>query len=207
MVNMSKLLVYIHGFLSSPLSQKAVEVGEYLVQQQRAIDYQVPQLSNYPDQAYRQLQQLITGAQARYQQIALIGSSMGGFYATCLAEQFGLKAVVVNPAVYPYRLIADYLGTHENPYTHEHFTLTDQHVLALQAMAVERLSRPENCWLMAQQGDETLDYREAVAFYQGSPQLIETNGNHRFENFKKHLPALMKFLELVPLTMGSDPRV
>jgi predicted esterase YcpF (UPF0227 family) len=193
---MSALLVYIHGFLSSPLSQKAVEMQGYIRQQALAIDTRVPQLSNYPGQAYDQLQQLLDDAQGQYQHIGLVGSSMGGFYATGLAEQFGLKAVLVNPVVAPAKLMSSYLGEHENPYSGQQFCLTRQHVDELRGMTIEKLSKPERCWLMVQQGDETLDYQAAVDFYVDSPQLIEPNGNHRFENFEKHLPKVMKFLEL-----------
>ena len=194
---MSALLIYIHGFLSSPLSAKAVEVQSFIKQQKLPVDVRTPQLSNYPGEAYQQLVALINEQQQDYQQIVLVGSSMGGFYATLLAEKYGLKAVLVNPVVSPDKLMAAYLGDHENPYTGQQFCLTDQHISELRDMGVETLSHPDNYWLMVQQGDETLDYRLAVAFYQRCPQLVEPEGSHRFDNFKNHLPDVVKFLELV----------
>jgi predicted esterase YcpF (UPF0227 family) len=193
---MKSLLIYIHGFLSSPLSQKAVELGDYLQAQGLDIDYQVPALSNYPAQALSQLQQLIAASLPRYSRIALVGSSMGGFYASVLAEQYGLRAVLVNPVVHAHRLIAGYLGEHRNPYTNEHFCLTNKDLQQLQLMQPQTIKQPDHYWLMVQTADETLDYRQAVDFYRDSPQLVESGGNHRFENFKKHCPALLKFLEL-----------
>jgi len=194
---MPALLIYIHGFLSSPLSIKAVEVQAFIKQQKLAVDVMTPQLSSYPGEAYQQLSMLITEQQQSYRQIVLVGSSMGGFYATLLAEKFGLKAVLVNPVVSPDKLMADYLGQHENPYTGQKFCLTDRHINELRDMSLETLTRPDNYWLMAQQGDETLDYRLAVGFYHHCPQLVEPAGSHRFDNFKNHLPDVMKFLELV----------
>lgn len=191
---MQPLLIYIHGFQSSPRSQKAQEVQQFLRDHGVPVEFAAPQLANYPALAYQQLVDLVRREQGR--QLALIGSSLGGFYATVLAEQFGLRAVLVNPAVNPSRLIEQYLGPNQNPYTGEQFVLTRQHYNEMKQLEPDCLQHPEHLWLMVQTGDETLDYREAVRFYQRCPQQVEEGGNHRFVDFSRHLPEVLKFLQL-----------
>jgi predicted esterase YcpF (UPF0227 family) len=190
-----KLLVYIHGFLSSPLSLKAEEARNFLAKTSQT-EFLAPQLSNYPDLAFDQLVQLIETEKSRFQNIGLIGSSLGGFYATALAERFNLRAALVNPAVNPaeHRFIDRYQGEQLNPYTNEYFTLEEKHRQALADIYSPVLSQPENLWLMVQTADEILDYREAVEYYRASKQLIEEGGDHRFQRFERHLPAIMDFL-------------
>jgi predicted esterase YcpF (UPF0227 family) len=190
-----KLVIYIHGFLSSPLSLKAEETRQYLAEK-TTIEFIAPQLSNFPDQAFAQLTALITAEQSAGTALGLIGSSLGGFFATTLAEQFNLRAVLVNPVVNPaeHRFIDRYQGEQFNPYTQERFVLTEQHRQALAAMYLPTVTRPNNLWLLAQMADEVLDYREAVEYYRDSPQIIEAGGDHRFQGFNRHLPSIIKFL-------------
>ncbi|MEH6557772.1 MAG: YqiA/YcfP family alpha/beta fold hydrolase [Oceanicoccus sp.] len=188
------LLIYIHGFQSSCQSEKAQETRLFLEKNSLPIDFAAPTLSNYPLESYRQLQQLIEQNQSR--QIALMGSSMGGFTATALAQHYGLSAVVINPAVRPYELMSSFLGPNKNPYTGIAFTLQDQHVKELQQMEVRKISDPSRLMVLLQTGDEVLDYQKAVEFYRDCPQIVEKGGDHRFQNFEKHLPDVIKFLEL-----------
>ncbi len=191
---MNPLLIYIHGFLSSPLSVKAELTCAFIEQQKLPIDFIAPGLSDYPTPAHQSLQQIIEENSER--KIALIGSSLGGFMATVLAEQYDLRAVLVNPAVHPYRLMEGFLGEHINPYTHNRFVLGENHVEDLRTLEVKTIAAPSNLLVMLQTGDETLDYRLAVDYYQGCTQQVEAGGTHSFENFEKHLPAVLKFLEL-----------
>ena len=194
---MRPLLLYVHGFISSSQSEKAVAVGRLLKDQNRGIDYFSPSLSNYPGEAFEYLNQLIlTEKKAGRESIGLIGSSLGGYYATMLAERHQLRAVLINPAIRPHELIESKLGEHTNMYTGEQFTLDLSHLQQLVDMEICPLQRPENYWLMVQTGDESLDYRKATVYYKNSPQLIEQGGNHRFENFEQHLPEVLSFLDL-----------
>lgn len=194
---MRPLVIYLHGFNSSSQSKKGQQLLHYVAEQQLPIDAMAPTFANYPAQAHQQVVDLIEAEQAAgREQIALIGSSLGGFMATCVAEQFGLKAVLINPAVEPHVLVEFLLGEHKNDHTGETFVLTRQHSQELQSLELKALSRPQNYWLMLQAGDETLDYRQAKAYYQDCQQLIEQGGNHGFENFDQHLPQVMQFLEL-----------
>lgn len=191
---MLPLLIYIHGFKSSPLSEKATEVRRYIAHHDVQVDYQVPTLSDYPDESYQQLTALVEANPGRL--ITLIGSSMGGFMATALAERYGLRAVLVNPAVRPSEMIRHIYGEHENPYTGNRFILDQQHADQLQQLEVATLSQPGNLLVMVQTGDETLDYRRAVDYYRGCKQIVEEGGDHRFQQFDRHLPAIFEFLQL-----------
>lgn len=191
---MQSLLIYIHGFLSSPQSIKAQETQQYINSTQLPVEQITPGLSNYPMQAYQQLQELVQANSGR--QIALIGSSLGGFMATALAEEFGLKAILVNPAVKPYELISGVLGENTNPYTGETFILDESHIKELHQLEVQPITRPERLKVLLQTGDETLDYRKAVSYYHGCLQVVEEGGDHRFQGFENHLPEAFKFLEL-----------
>lgn len=194
---MHPLVIYIHGFSSSSQSQKAQQLLHYVSDQQLAVDAIAPTFANYPAQAHGQIVDLIEAEQAAgREQIALVGSSLGGFMATCVAEQFGLKAVLINPAVQPHVLIEFLLGEHKNDHTGEVFVLTNQHSQELKSLELETLNHPQNYWVMLQAGDELLDYHQAKAYYQACPQLIEPGGSHSFDDFERHLPQVMQFLEL-----------
>lgn len=192
---MSITFIYLHGFLSSPKSAKAQQLAAYLSESHPDIDYVVPALPETPQQAYAVAEAAAQSALAKKSQVGLIGSSMGGFYATVLAERFGLHAAIINPSVQPHLSIRKYLGTHRNPYNGAEFSISLEDANALEKMAVARLAHPENYWLLAQTGDEVLDYRNAVEFYQGARQTIEPGGDHQFQHFDRHLPALIKFLQ------------
>jgi predicted esterase YcpF (UPF0227 family) len=191
---MPPLIIYIHGFMSSSLSAKAEETRLYIAEQKLDVDFIAPQLSDYPLPMFEQLQQIIE--QRAGGKIGLVGSSLGGFMATVLAEHYDLRAVVINPAVNPDQLMAARLGEHQNPYTGVSFTLEPKHVEHFQQLVVGKLSKPENLWVLLQTGDETLDYRLAVDYYHGCPQTVEQGGNHRFENYQQHLAEVIKFLAL-----------
>lgn len=188
------LLLYIHGFNSSPRSEKALEVRQFIEAGQLAVDYDVPALPDYPDESYRQLVELLQSQAGR--RVALIGSSMGGFFATVLARQFGLRAALVNPAIRPSELIDSVLGDNLNPYTGHHYVLEPRHTRFLQDLESAPLTGLQNLLLLVQTGDETLDYRRAVDYYRGCKQVVEQGGNHRFQHFDRHLPAIFEFLDL-----------
>ena len=130
--------------------------------------------------------------------IGLVGSSMGGFMATVLAERYGLHAVLINPLVNAERLFTSALGQHTNPYTNVSFELNLGHVDELQQLTVKKLTKPENMLVLLQTGDETLDYRLAVDYYHGCQQMVEQGGNHRFVDYQQHLPNVINFLALKP---------
>lgn len=191
---MSATVIYIHGFLSSPQSHKAQLTADYFQRMHPGVRFLVPDMPNNPAGAFARLDQLVREELAqRPAQLALIGSSLGGFFASVLAERYNLRAVLINPAVRPHERGKEFLGDYHNPYTQAPFSVSQQDVDCLAELAPAQIT-PERYWLMVQEGDETLDYRLAVAAYAGSQQLVEPGGDHSFVDFERHLPAIVEFL-------------
>ena len=184
------LLIYLHGFNSSPASHKATLLQETLRERGLADRFVCPQLPHRPAAAIAAIETYID----RYgpASITLIGSSLGGFYATYLAEKHDLRAILLNPAVHPHRDLTKYLGQQRNLYTGEEYELTDLHVRELAALWVERIE-PHRYFLLVETGDEVLDYRAAVARYAGARQLVVEGGDHTLRCFGRELPAIFAF--------------
>ncbi len=123
----------------------------------------------------------------------LVGSSLGGYYATHLAERHGLKALLVNPAVSPHRMFDGHLGPQQNLYSGETWELTLDHVTALAALEVPPPQDPQRFQVWLQTADETLDYRAAQQYYRACALRIQAGGDHGFQGFARQLPALLSF--------------
>jgi predicted esterase YcpF (UPF0227 family) len=185
------MIVYLHGFNSSPASGKARQLGEYMASIGRLAEYVCPALPNSPREAIARIEAKL--ASRGPEPATLIGSSLGGFYAVHLAEKHGCKAVLVNPAVHANRLLRDALGPQTNWHTGEQWVFTEAHLAELEALDVAAISRPERYLLLAQTGDEVLDYRDAVAYYAGATQIIEEGGDHGFAGFERHYQTILDF--------------
>ena len=186
-------IVYLHGFRSSPASGKAqamIRAVDALPAHRRP-QLHVPELDDAPrvaiDKLRRWVEQHATGT------LAFVGSSLGGFYATYLAEQFSARAVLINPAVHPYDDLAGYLGPQTNLYTGRVFDVTAAHFDQLRALAVDRIADPSRYLLYLQSGDAVLDWRVAAGHCHGAWQCIEGGGDHGFEGFERHIPAILRF--------------
>ncbi len=184
------MLVYLHGFNSSPASGKAKQLAEHLARVGRPADYLCLALPNNPREAIAQVE---AGLVRHNGPVTLVGSSLGGFYATHLAEKHGWKAVLVNPAVHAHVLMRGALGPQTNWHTGEKWLFTEAHLNELAALDVPAISRPERYLLLAQTGDEVIDYREAVAYYAGARQIIEDGGDHGFTGFERHFQTILDF--------------
>lgn len=189
------LLLYIHGFNSSPLSHKANVMKVYCEQYRPDIKVLVPQLPCFPELAANLLLDIVEQHKEDYR-IGLVGSSLGGYMSMWLNNQFGFRAVVVNPAVKPYELLADYLGEQVNPYTNETYMLEKQHIAELIALDTPTIRDPSNFWLLQQEEDEVLDYRQAVSKFVGAKQTVESGGDHSFVDFERYPEKIIKFLQL-----------
>jgi predicted esterase YcpF (UPF0227 family) len=124
---------------------------------------------------------------------ALIGSSLGGFYATHVAERYGLRTVLLNPAVRPYELLHDYLGVQRNLYTGEEIVVEPRHLDELRALDVAILPDPRRYFLIVTTGDEVLDYRVAVEKYRGAHQLVIEGGDHSLDRLPAFLDDVLRF--------------
>jgi len=186
-------IVYLHGLNSSPQSVKARALGDAIgaFPDLKRPTYFVPQLAHRPDVAMREVRAWIEAHDPT--SIALVGSSLGGFYATHLAERYRVRAVLINPAVRPYENLVTYLGRQRNLYTGEDYELTREHFAELQALEVDKITRPDRYFLLVQTGDEILDWREAVAFYGGAWQSVQGGGDHAFRDFAEEIPAILQF--------------
>ena len=184
-------IVYLHGFLSSPLSEKAQQTGHWMAAQGLADHYHCPALPMSPRECATVIEQKIRELDG--EKICMVGSSLGGFLATWAVEEFGLeRAVLVNPAVRPYALIRQYLGPQQNYQTGEIHDIKAEYADDL--LAFERApSNTEGYWLLLQTADEVLDYRQAVDFYRGCHQSIEDGGNHSFVAYADWLPRIWEF--------------
>jgi hypothetical protein len=185
------MLIYIHGFNSSSQSGKARELQAYLAERGLAGDYVCPDLPHRPSEAIALLEKLIAQSKTP---VKLMGSSLGGFYATWLAERHGLKAVQINPCVACDEKLADEVGrTQKSWHSGETYAFTAQHLAELQALKVPAITKPERYLLLVETGDEVLDYREAVAYFAGARQVVLEGGDHGFSHFAEYIPTILEF--------------
>ena len=185
------MLIYIHGFNSSPASSKAQLLKARLEALGRGAEFAAPALPHSPAQAAA----LLDALAIRYPGACLVGSSLGGYYATYLAEKHGLKAVLVNPAVRPYELLAPHVGRQKNFHTGEEYDFTLQHVAELRALEVNRITSGRYL-LVATTGDEVLDYRRAVERYRGCRQIVIQGSDHGLSDFGNYVDAVLEFCGL-----------
>jgi predicted esterase YcpF (UPF0227 family) len=186
-------LLYLHGFRSSPQSTKA-----QLVQQQFALHHphvQVwcPQLPPSPRLAIELLQQGI--ADWPHERMAVVGSSLGGFYATWIAETTGCRAAVLNPAVHPARDLAQHIGqvgSWHDP--QDQFFFKAEYIGELQALTRSTITHPERYYALIAKGDELLDWREMSAHYKGSAGCLLAGSNHAITEFAEYLDEVVNFL-------------
>ena len=187
------MLIYIHGFNSSPASSKANLLRQRLETRARRAEFFAPELPRSPAQAA----ELLIGLAARHPDAVLVGSSLGGYFATYVAEGHDLRAVLLNPVVRPYELLTGLVGRQRNFHTGEEYDFTVQHVAELRAFEVERVT-PARYLLLAATGDEVLDYRLAVERYRGCRQILIEGGDHGLSNFSDYLDDVLDFCGVVP---------
>lgn len=190
-------LLYLHGFRSSPTSFKARRLLAWLDAHRPDVCWRCPQLPPSPHEAMALVDQLLaTWPEGRF---AVVGSSLGGFYATCAAERWGCPAVLLNPAVEPARDLAAHVG--EQTVFHDPTIRFEFQAGYLDELAVLRpagITHPERYGGVIAKGDELLDWREMSARYAGSRLRVVEGSDHGLTDFDDHLPTLLQFLHLTP---------
>jgi len=190
-------LLYLHGFRSSPQSAKARRVAAWVQQHRPDLHWWCPQLPPSPRETMAMLFKTLAGWPQ--ERMAVIGSSLGGFYATAVAERTGCPAVLLNPAVNPARDLAAYIG--EQTSFHDpadHFFFRAEFIAELRELTLTAVTRPERYFAIIAKGDEVLDWREMAGRYPGAHIRLLEGGDHGLSDFEDHLPHLLSFLHLTP---------
>ena len=184
------MMIYLHGFNSSPASHKAQVMKTYMEGGGLGSLYACPALPDTPQEAIRAIEQAIAGRDPHA--VTFIGSSLGGYYATWLAEKLDCLAVLINPAITPHVGLEAYLGTQKNLHTGEPYELTRAHLDGWRELLVERVD-PERYLLLLETGDEVLDWRQAARKYEGARAAIRDGGDHSLQCFAEHIPRILAF--------------
>jgi len=191
----STLVVYLHGFRSSPRSSKAVVTGEAiqgLSTVEQPIVWYCPQLLVSPKASMAIVMKHIE--ESVHDRLVVMGSSLGGYYANYLAEKYGCKAVALNPAVRAPRELASHVGMLTSYDNDEPYDFRPEYIDELKALQVEEISNPSRYFLMAAKGDQLLDWHEMVDFYKGAKHLVLEGSDHGISEYPEHLPKVLKFI-------------
>jgi predicted esterase YcpF (UPF0227 family) len=184
------VIVYLHGFNSSPQSHKAQVLARFMTERGLGERFACPVLPPLAADAIAAVE--ATMARHPGSRFCFLGSSLGGYYATYLAEKHALKAVLVNPAIEPHVGLRAYLGEQRNLHTGEPYELTEAHLRDWQRLRVPRIT-PSRYLLIVETGDEVLDYRQALSRYRGAEQVVVQGGDHSLQSFPQHLPRILAF--------------
>jgi uncharacterized protein len=181
--------VYLHGFASSPQSAKAIQLGAWFTRNGKGASFASPALPISPVEVMR----LFVDRIHLQPSDILIGSSLGGFYATVLAERYGCKAVVLNPVVHASRDLVKRVGTNTNYHDGRRFEFTLEYVDELRALEIAAISFPDRYFLVSAKGDEVLNWQEMVTFYSGAHHKVLDESDHGLSDFEKYIDEVATF--------------
>ncbi len=185
------LIFYLHGFRSTPRSKKAMQLAEFIAEHEPDLKFFCPSLPVSPSEAVALIEQQL--AVRSGQQICLVGSSLGGFYATYLAERYDMRAVLLNPAITPERDLKNYLGEQSVYGSNETIFVKPEFLAELEALKVGAISRPGRYFLLAATGDELIDWRDMTAKYQGAPTHVIEGSDHGISDFADYIHLVLDF--------------
>ena len=185
------MIIYIHGFGGSGQGNKAKTLREIFENQ----SFIAPSLSYNPTLAIETLKEMISFAQ-KYEKVYLIGSSLGGYYTTYLADLFDIKAVLLNPSVNPTKTLSKFIDSAKNFYDDSYYEWNTHHIDLLKQYEVKDL-KYELYMLLTQTGDELLPYKEGVERFKNSKKIIIEGGNHGFENIEDQIEDIKEFFDMV----------
>ena len=191
------MLLYIHGFNSSPDSFKANVLKGAMTRLGRVGEFLCPALPHRPAQAMALLESSVP--KHNLDQLTIVGSSLGGFYATYLTQKYGMRCVLLNPAIYPHDGLRAYLGKQKNLYTGEEYDLTEQYLNEMRALFVPTLNALDRYLLITATGDEVLDYRDGVERYVGAEQIIIQGSDHGMSDFAGYLDKILLYARVSSL--------
>jgi predicted esterase YcpF (UPF0227 family) len=194
-------LLYLHGFRSSPQSAKACLTAAWVRRHRPEVQWWCPQLPPSPREAMQRVLDGIAGWPAA--RTGVIGSSLGGFYATAVAERLGCRAVLLNPAVDPARDLQKYIGETTAWHSDERFFFRPEFIAELRAIAPATLTRLERYLAVIAKGDEVLSWVEMAQRYRGARIKLIEGGDHALSDFDTHLPEVMAFLGLTSGTAST----
>lgn len=187
-------LLYLHGFRSSPQSMKALKVAAWMQAHRPDVHWWCPQLPPSPHEAMAMVDERIGTWPC--ETMAVMGSSLGGFYATIVAERLGCKAVLINPAVEPARDLAKYIGEITAWHSDDKFFFREEFVEELKMLRPSAVTRPDRYFAVIAKGDEVLDWREMHTRYAQCQTTLLEGGDHALSDFDDHWPAMASFLGL-----------
>lgn len=185
------MILYLHGFRSSPSSYKATVVAARMAALGRAGELACPQLPASPRAAIALARALVDGVAKT--DLAIVGSSLGGYYATWLAEQLGCRAVLLNPAVHPLDSLERHVGVTTAWHSDVPFEFKVEYIDELRVLAVPAITDPARYFLLAASGDDVLDYRTMLAHYQGARQHVIEGSDHAISEFADYVDAVLDF--------------
>ena len=184
-------IIYLHGFNSSAESKKSKILDSYL-EKEKLINLESPNLNNSPKKAISQIEKIIRESSSR---VCLIGSSLGGLYATFVADKYNLKSVVINPVVTNHISgMRDLVGSHKNFHSEEEYEFTLKDYLDLQKLGLEKLKKPLNHFCLIKMSDEVLDHNITFDFFSKSYVLSEKGGNHSYDDFFAKIPLILDYM-------------
>jgi len=195
-------LLYLHGFRSSPRSAKAQRTAAWVREHHPALAWWCPQLPASPAQAMALLREGVRGWPA--ERTGVIGSSLGGFYATELAQSIGARAVLLNPAVDPARDLVRYIGENRAWHSDDAFFFRSEYIDELRSIGPTPLRSAQDLYAVIAKGDEVLSWVEMAQRYAACRQCLIEGGDHALSDFEAHLPSVMDFLGLA-LSSTSEP--
>ncbi|HYM47689.1 MAG TPA: YqiA/YcfP family alpha/beta fold hydrolase [Burkholderiaceae bacterium] len=189
-VENARVIVYLHGFRSSPESRKALMLRARLQQRGLTDQYLRPALSASPRTASQSVLNIVQAVPA--DRLALIGSSLGGYYATWAAEKLGCRAVLLNPAIDPARDLRAHTGRQPVFFSNDEIDFRPEYIDELRALDTP-VTKPERYFLIAATGDALIDYKTMVAKYRGARQHVIEGSNHELSDFAQYVDEVLSF--------------
>ena len=184
-------IIYLHGFNSSAKSKKSKILDSYL-KEEKLINLESPNLNSSPSRAISQVEKIIKESSSK---VCVLGSSLGGLYATFIADKYNLKSVTINPVVRNHISgMKDIVGSHKNFHTNEEYEFTTKDYLDLQLLGLKELKKPLNHLCFIKMSDEVLDHNKTLAYFSKSYVLSEKGGNHSYDDFFEKIPLILDYM-------------